>query len=141
MSAINVVIYNPLTGEVVQTHSTHNPDWCEANGYDKLVGVNASIGADYVDTATDPPTVRPIPPKPDNNHEFDYATKSWKLNLVIPTNTVRRERDNKLKSSDWTQLPDVAESTRIKWQSYRQALRDITSQSGFPLSVNWPTEP
>ena len=53
----------------------------------------------------------------------------------------RRQRGFKLKATDWTQNADVPEATRTLWQPYRQALRDISSQEGFPLTVNWPTPP
>lgn len=106
-----------------------------------LIGATANIEFDYVDTSTDPPTIKPIPPKPSDSHEFDYSDKTWKLNLGIASSSVRRKRDMMLKSSDWTQLPDVAEPTRTKWQAYRQALRDVTGQAGFPLSVEWPEAP
>ena len=53
----------------------------------------------------------------------------------------RRERAARLKTTDWTQNPDVPEATRTLWQPYRQALRDISTQEGFPLTVNWPTPP
>jgi len=60
-----------------------------------------------------------------------------------PTNeelamTIRFRRSALLKESDWTQLPDVPQTTRDAWATYRQALRDITAQDGFPTSVNWP---
>ncbi|MEX3785582.1 tail fiber assembly protein [Paraburkholderia sp. BR14374] len=54
---------------------------------------------------------------------------------------VRERRDWTIAKSDWTQNPDIPEATRQKWQAYRQALRDITAQEGFPLSVEWPVEP
>lgn len=53
----------------------------------------------------------------------------------------RAERNARLAASDWTQLPDVPEATRSAWAGYRQALRDITSQPGFPMFVNWPETP
>lgn len=53
----------------------------------------------------------------------------------------RVERNQKLAASDWTQLPDVPASVKLAWSTYRQALRDVTLQAGFPRSVNWPTEP
>lgn len=53
----------------------------------------------------------------------------------------RRQRSVRLKATDWTQNSDVPEATRTLWQPYRQALRDISSQEGFPLTVNWPTPP
>jgi hypothetical protein len=56
---------------------------------------------------------------------------------------VRAERDEKLFKSDWTQVNDVAlTSEQINlWKIYRQELRDITTQSGFPLNVVWPVQP
>jgi hypothetical protein len=54
---------------------------------------------------------------------------------------VRITRDGLLKSSDWTQLPDVPQATKDMWATYRQALRDITEQAGFPSNVTWPTAP
>lgn len=50
---------------------------------------------------------------------------------------VRAQRDALLRESDWTQLPDVPVD-RQAWATYRQALRDITSQPGFPATVTWP---
>jgi hypothetical protein len=53
---------------------------------------------------------------------------------------VRAERDSKLANSDWTQVAD-APVDKAAWAAYRQALRDIPSQDGFPWSVQWPTKP
>lgn len=55
-------------------------------------------------------------------------------------NEVRAERDAKLASSDWTQLAD-AEVDKSAWAAYRQALRDITEQVGFPYNVTFPVTP
>jgi hypothetical protein len=55
---------------------------------------------------------------------------------------VRYERNYRLALCDWTQLPD-APLTNIEtqeWASYRQALRDITTQSD-PFNIQWPTPP
>lgn len=58
-------------------------------------------------------------------------------------NIVRAQRNFKLVSSDWTQLPDVqlSEEQKIGWTTYRQQLRDITTQSGFPWDITWPIPP
>ena len=55
---------------------------------------------------------------------------------------VRTERTTKLNQSDWTQLGDVpiTDAKLEQWQTYRQALRDITTQSD-PDSITWPTSP
>lgn len=58
----------------------------------------------------------------------------------LPT-IVREERNLLLSATDWTQLFDVPQTVRDKWASYRQALRDVPQQSGFPTNVQWPTKP
>ena len=52
---------------------------------------------------------------------------------------VRSTRERKLKDTDWMGLSDVTMSA--DWATYRQSLRDISAQEGFPHSVTWPTEP
>ena len=52
----------------------------------------------------------------------------------------RSERDALLKISDWTQVPD-APVDQSAWAEYRQKLRDVPQQAGFPTDINWPTKP
>lgn len=53
---------------------------------------------------------------------------------------VRASRNRRLASCDWTQLAD-APVDKAAWAAYRQALRDVPDQPGFPLNVTWPSEP
>ena len=53
---------------------------------------------------------------------------------------VRAERNTKLTATDWTQIADST-ADKTAWAAYRQALRDITAQDGFPWTINWPTQP
>lgn len=53
---------------------------------------------------------------------------------------VRSDRNQRLASSDWTQLPN-APADSAAWAAYRQALRDIPAQPGFPADVVWPAQP
>ena len=53
---------------------------------------------------------------------------------------MRRTRTEKLKDSDWTQIADST-ADKTAWATYRQALRDITAQSGFPWTITWPDAP
>lgn len=53
---------------------------------------------------------------------------------------VRQTRSDKLADCDWTQVADSPVDKAV-WATYRQALRDITTQSGFPWSVTWPDAP
>lgn len=54
--------------------------------------------------------------------------------------SVRNSRTQMLKDSDWTQVAD-APVDQAAWAAYRQALRDITAQAGFPWTVDWPIAP
>lgn len=56
---------------------------------------------------------------------------------------VRDTRNKRIADSDWTQLDDtpVGNAGKLAWASYRQALRDITAQPGFPWDIQWPTKP
>lgn len=54
---------------------------------------------------------------------------------------VRQRRNYLLTNSDWTQARDIPDEIALKWQPYRQALRDLTAQASFPTNVTWPTEP
>ena len=53
---------------------------------------------------------------------------------------VRNQRTQLLKDSDWTQIADST-ADKTAWATYRQALRDITGQAGFPWTVTWPDAP
>ena len=52
-------------------------------------------------------------------------------------NSVRTSRNDKLKDCDWTQIADSTVD-KTAWATYRQALRDVTSQPGFPWAITWP---
>lgn len=53
---------------------------------------------------------------------------------------VRAERNKRLSACDWTQMPDATVDKEV-WVTYRNALRDVTNQAGFPWSVTWPEQP
>ena len=62
-----------------------------------------------------------------------------KLDEIKATN-IRQQRDLLLKETDWMVLPDSSYDTQTL-RTYRQSLRDITSQETFPNEVVWPTLP
>lgn len=53
---------------------------------------------------------------------------------------IRRSRNQMLSETDWTQLEDSPVNKTV-WATYRQALRDISTQDGFPWTVQWPEKP
>jgi len=70
----------------------------------------------------------------------------WEVSYVVENRLqadaelrVRQNRDALLIETDWMALSDVTMSSEMA--TYRQALRDVPSQSGFPFNITWPTKP
>ena len=58
--------------------------------------------------------------------------------IAASATQVRARRDELLAASDHMALADRITDA---WRTYRQTLRDVPSQSGFPTNVTWPMEP
>ena len=65
-------------------------------------------------------------------------TNETASNLV---SDIKTKRNRILYETDWTQLPDVTLANKAAWAAYRQELRDITTQAGYPTEITWPTPP
>ncbi len=77
---------------------------------------------------------------------WNLTTSQWDLPEVSPDLAARRaryKRDRLLNESDWVRLRayDRGEPVPPEWLAYRQALRDITEQPGFPYEIEWPQRP
>ena len=59
----------------------------------------------------------------------------------IKSRGVRGERDKLLAETDWRDLPSYPGTNQDGWRTYRQQLRDLPSQAGFPNNVTWPAKP
>lgn len=83
-----------------------------------------------------------LPTKPNEYCEFDYVAAQWVDTRTNDTQwaVVRADRNQRLQATDWTQLADIPAQTKSLWEPYRQALRDVTSQSD-PFNIVWPTPP
>ena len=53
---------------------------------------------------------------------------------------IRSDRDKRLSDTDWTQVADAPVDKAV-WATYRQALRDVPAQAGFPYDITWPSKP
>ena len=71
---------------------------------------------------------------------IDKTAQEIQQDIVNKSSEVRTQRNEKLSGSDWTQVADSPVDKAI-WATYRQALRDITAQSGFPYTITWPDAP
>jgi hypothetical protein len=77
---------------------------------------------------------------PAEEAEWDIQEAEWAAGADDRTAAqVRAERDEKLAATDWRASSDLTLPT--EWANYRQALRDIPSQEGFPNTITWPDEP
>ena len=76
--------------------------------------------------------------------EIDEQTKPESEIFNEHMENLRDKRNNLLKQSDWTVLPDSPIADKTAWQTYRQELRDLTN--GLTTveqveAVTWPTKP
>jgi hypothetical protein len=82
-----------------------------------------------------------VPFTPEEEAEWDAMEAEYAAGANDrAASKIRKERDAKLTESDWTQVAD-APVDQVAWAIYRQALRDIPAQVGFPNEITWPTEP
>lgn len=88
------------------------------------------------------------PPPADGSHKWEHG--QWHPaqepdesmpgpDLDAMATNIRAERNQKLAETDWRFRVDMTPSQ--EWIDYCQQLRDITLQGGFPLEVQWPTQP
>ena len=72
--------------------------------------------------------------------EWEAGRTAWIAGVLDrKAEQVRAERNAKIAACDWRVLPDVLNGD--VWKVYRQALRDVPNQAGFPDNVVWPVEP
>ena len=125
----DVVLEGPQAtgGTVYQYSQASGVEQIDGKWYTKYI-----LGPVFVDT----PATEETPAKTALEHETEYkASKD-----AEQAKSVRASRDEKLKDCDWTQVADAPVDKAV-WATYRQALRDVTTQTGFPWTITWPDEP
>ena len=135
---MNYTIYSEATGQISRNVQTNN------------IEAQLDIGEAYIDGFVDDSKYYiengspvAIPPKPDQYAVFDYSTKQWVDDKNLAIADIVQKRNTLLYGSDWTQIPNnpLNSEKQAQWATYRQELRDIPSQSGYPFNVIWPTPP
>lgn len=128
-------------------------EWMEANGIDSVFeGPQASGGTVYqysqfagIEQAQDGkwytkyilgPVFTDVEGKTAAEQEAEYHARKD----AEQGNAVRQTRNQRLANCDWTQLED-SPVDKAAWATYRQALRDISEQEGFPWTIQWPEQP
>ena len=135
---MNYTIYSSTTGQILRNVQTIN------------INIQIESNEAYVEGFVDGTlyyiengTIVSIPAKPSQYAIFDYTTKQWVLNPSLAISEVLQKRNTLLYASDWTQIPNnpLTAEKQAEWATYRQELRDIPKQSGYPFNVIWPTPP
>jgi hypothetical protein len=131
-------IFNQLTGQISRIVTTTDID--SQIGVDELY-----IDGFYDDSLYYIQNNQPInfPEKPNDSAVFDWVTHQWVNNVNAQSSIVLNTRNKLLYETDWTQIPNnpLTVEQQQAWASYRQELRDITAQPGYPFNVIWPTPP
>lgn len=134
---LNVYSYNPQTGEFIGVEKAY-PNPLEPGKF--LVPAFAT---------------EVEPPKADYDKVRKWKDDKWVLEdapqptdepPVVDTEeqkaaAARYRRNSLLDASDWMVLSDVPSKHKAGWEAYRQALRDVPQQEGFPENIEWPVEP
>jgi hypothetical protein len=84
-----------------------------------------------------------------NSGEFGEVTWPPSYYTTLPKTQLelevieRQNRDDLLLRSDWSQTNDstLDAAKKAAWAEYRQKLRDVPTQQGFPYEINWPVKP
>jgi hypothetical protein len=126
----DVVFEGPqATGGTVYQYS-------QASGVEQIDGkwyTKHILGPIFVDTTEDGVTTTAA------EHEVAYKAQKD----TDQAKSVRHTRDDKLKECDWVVIKNLETNSNIPgaWEVYRQALRDVPTQSGFPWTITWPDAP
>jgi hypothetical protein len=137
----NNLVWYQTNGEITQENDNYYADGINTGiaieGYSAVLDVNpCTFQAFFPQTYSYVAGVWAI-----NNQEFYDIAYSQ---LVTETSKpIKVKRDELLYASDWTQIPNNPLTTESQqaWATYRQALRNITLQSGYPFNVTWPKAP
>jgi hypothetical protein len=101
------------------------------------------IGPLEAETKPQNATDMPPPADGDDTHSAVFNGIEWRKfpnQVITQAIAARARRDALLHESDFSQLPDFG-GDPSQWAEYRQGLRDVTKQSGFPLEIEWPAKP
>jgi len=133
-------VYKTATGQIIKTgYVTEGDISLQAGEGETAIPVPSRPGLDWILNGQ----VIPLSEKPAGEYIFDYEVKEWVPNITIATEKAIEKRNKLLTDSDWTQIPNGPLSPEAvqQWAVYRQELRDVPEQSGFPMRIIWPVSP
>lgn len=139
---IAYTIYNESTGEIIVTGSAlaeRDVSWMAGDGQKCIFESSGTF--QYVSDGA----IVSMPPKPSDDHRFDYTTKTWVIDTQGATARALAKRNQLLADGPdrvnpmWWSSMSAADQTAVT--EYRQALLDITNQPGYPMDIEWPEIP
>lgn len=152
----NYIIYKEASGEILFSGQCPDEDFSLQfiPGYLTIEGVGFYF-THYVKDAT---LIEYTESEKQNKRNGDNPFAAWSNQtmswvdarpqteiLAQQEHFVKNQRRILLVESDWTDTASaparLGQQVYQNWQTYRQALRDITTQSGYPFNVIWPTPP
>lgn len=140
MSTTSITYYTAVdtSGNIVMSRFTTDANYTVKPEYRLLADRPQDVVYDYSYQ-----TFRRVEPVRSDATEIEYVVEDNSLDQLIATNKGRRNQ--LLFATDWKLAPDLwityTDSYREALKVYRQALRDIPDQAGFPMNINWPTMP
>jgi hypothetical protein len=136
---MNFTIYNIKTGKIFCSGYSSDINAQTIPEGHSLIVAKSNPSINYVKNNL----ILTFPKKPYENSYFDYIEEKWVLDYLNQNALIKSKKDYLLYRSDWTQIPNnsLTVEQQQAWAIYRQELRDVTSQSGYPFNVIWPTPP
>lgn len=135
-----LIIYKKETGDVVAFKSPYDDQGIDTPTHGYLI---ADIDPSQTNFFVKNGAIATRPEKPKDYYWWNGT--EWLPDLDMASTEAKNKRDELLLQSDWTELQGAQHRMGVnlfmRWQDYRQALRDITKQSGFPLNIIWPEKP
>jgi hypothetical protein len=135
-------IYNSSTGEILSTVFGNGDSLATTLNNQPYIEGAFNSQQHYVDIYTK--AIVNKPQQPSENYNWDWTTKSWILDNTRVTNSARAQRNNLLSIIDrvnpiW--FSSLTSDEQQELSAYRQALLNVPQQSGFPITIEWPTKP
>ncbi len=135
-----LIVFRKDTGDVVAFKSPFDDQAVDTESLGSLIAdVDPNDTSFYVKNKQ----IEKRPDRPKDYYVWDGS--DWVPDTDRAAIEARLKRDSLLMQSDWTELQGAQSRLGInlykQWQDYRQALRDISKQVGFPLNIIWPTPP
>jgi hypothetical protein len=135
----NYYIYKINTGQITR-YTSHE----ESNEGEACVPMPDNMIEGYVENGN----IIPFPPQPYIQCTWNWTDKKWEdlrspeVRLNIQWTEIKGQRNRLLEQSDWrvVKATDTGIPISQSWKDYRQALRDITTQTD-PFNITWPVAP